>query len=46
MGESGEVDTVFLARNRFGGFTFLDIKDLNGLVVASGDYIVALVIEV
>lgn len=46
VGESGEVDTIFLARNRLGGFALLDVKDLNGLVVASSDHIVALVIEV
>jgi hypothetical protein len=46
VGESGKMDTIFLARNRLCGFAFLDIEDLNGLVVTSSDYIVTLVIEV
>jgi hypothetical protein len=46
VGESGKMDTVFLARNRLCGFTFLYIEDLNGFIVPSSDYIVALVIEV
>jgi hypothetical protein len=46
VSESGEVNTVFFARNRLGGFSFFDVKDLNGLVVTSSDYVVALVIKV
>lgn len=46
MGESGKMDTVFLARNRLCGFAFLNIEDLNRFVVPSSDYIVTLVIEV
>jgi hypothetical protein len=46
VGESGKVDTIFLARNGFRGFAFLDVEDLNSLVVASRYRIVALIVEV
>lgn len=46
MGESGQMNTVFFAGNRFGRFALLYIKDLDSLIVASSDQVIALVVEV
>jgi hypothetical protein len=40
------MNTVFLARNRFGGFSFLHVEDLNGFIIAGGDHMLTLVVKV
>lgn len=44
--ESCEMDTIFLARNRFRRFSFLDVKHLDSLVLPGSYETVALVVEI
>lgn len=46
VSESCEMDTIFLARNRFRRFSFPDIEHLDGLVFPSRYETVARVVEV
>lgn len=46
MGEPGQMDAIFLARNLFGRFPLLNIEDLDDLVVASSNQVIALIVEV
>jgi hypothetical protein len=46
MGEPGQMNTIFLARDRLGVFAFLDIKNLNCFIVTGRYHMLALVVEV
>ena len=46
VGESRQVNTVFLAGNRLGGLALLDVEDLDCFVVAGRNHVVTLVIEI
>ena len=46
MGESSEVDTVFLARHSFGRLAFLHVKNLDSLVIRCGNHMLSLVVKI
>lgn len=46
MGESRQMNPVFLAGHRLGRLALLDIKHLDSLVISRRNYIVALVVEI
>lgn len=46
VGEPREVNTIFLASNRFGIFALFHVVSVNAFIATSADQIIALVIKV
>jgi hypothetical protein len=46
VGEPREVNTIFLASNRFGIFAFFHIVSVDAFIATSADQIIALIIKV